>query len=185
MGCLFRFDKVKGVIINPDAVQLTEHIKLLDEKGQLFLIYLLDYESIYAQHPYVVRMRFALAKVYGHSPVDVTTELFKEAMFEYKILQYDSDRETERVYTDKIEMVQRELLDAKASKAIKEARQTIKDLSEDRAEIRMLIDKKDADVRLRGEGEALSLIEKYQIGKEKRKQEDKISQQQEMNNKKL
>lgn len=172
MSCLFTYDRVKGVIVHPEAVQLTDHIKLLSPQEQLFLLLWLDYHSIFSQHPTEERLRKALRKVFGSETYDHTTNPhMAEAIQEYKYCQYDSLRETERVYIDKLKYAQDEFTKETNFKKIGEIEKAIASFSNKLIEIRQQIDRAEADKRIRGDIE-LSLVEKWMERMEKKRQED-------------
>lgn len=159
---LFLFDKVKNVIIYPEALELTDHIKKLGKKDQVFLILYLDYNSPFNQHPEDIRLQMAKRDAYNDADYDhLKVKHMVQAINEYNALQYDYRRENIRKYTQLINNLSNQLITETIPKKISDIDDAIKKLDKRIQEMQEALDNSVQEIVLKGDKQ-LSLIEQWQ-----------------------
>jgi hypothetical protein len=161
---LFRVNKGKTAVLDEEAVKLCPDLQNLNSKETMLLILYVDYFSPYAQLPDAERLRRAKRHVYGKDDVHTETlKKFKDAVEAYKGMQYDSRRETFRVYKEKIAKIAQDLLDEENNRKIPEHIAASKELENQCKELQAEIDRMNLDDEQMIEGgDTITYIERWQ-----------------------
>jgi hypothetical protein len=111
MSLLFHTDNEGSAILHPEIVKLCPSLAALSEKEVLFIVLYTDYNSIYKQYPDNDRKRRAMFHAFGDNEVElVNSQRIQDAIADYNSLQYSSKLETAKIYQQKIDKYQQQLL---------------------------------------------------------------------------
>lgn len=108
MSYLFYADVKNNIVLHPDVIKLSPELGLLDEKEIMFIILAFDYNSIFRQFPERQRVSKAIWHVYQDNVPELLNEekrsaRIKNAIIEYKSLQYNRNIELVEMYNRKID----------------------------------------------------------------------------------
>lgn len=162
---LFKIDAQKGLLLHPEVIPLTEHLKKLDRRAIVYIVMAYDYESPYKQFPEQERIKKAKLRVYGNTTVNFNDEKLIEAgIEEYRSLQYNVYHEAIRTYTQKIEniniLISNEIDPNKLQNYM-----NAQDKLEDRIDKTWeRLNKSEEESRMKGDTK-LSMIEKWQLNR--------------------
>jgi hypothetical protein len=140
---LFKLDKAKKIVLNPDAVKLMPALRDLTEDETVYVVIFADYQSPYHQLPHEERLRRARHHVWGDSKKKVDSPLIQAAIEAYQGLQYDHNRELVIKYRAKIKMLSDALIDETKAKTLKEIDDAIERLSDRADKLQKQIDQSD------------------------------------------
>lgn len=111
MSLLFHTDNEGNALLHPEVVKLCPLLSTLSEKEVLFIVLYADYNSIYKQFPDNDRKRRAMFHAFGDNEADiVNSQRILDAIDDYVSLQYSSKLETAKVYQQKIDRFQQQLM---------------------------------------------------------------------------
>jgi hypothetical protein len=167
MSYLFFVDPSNNIILHPDCLKLCEELRVLDEKEAAAIVYAYDYNGPYKQFAERDRKRKALIKVYGSDDKDIfEKDKIQNAVDAYMSLQYNPKIELDRVYDQKIDGLQSELVSAKDEKDIARILKSIEMLRKSKRELQAEVyDEILKEGRVVGNA-SLSFLEKLQRNKD-------------------
>lgn len=111
MSLLFHTDFEGNAILHPEVVKLCPSLGALSEKEVLFIVLYADYNSIYKQFPDNDRKRRAMFHAFGENEYEIIdSQRILDAIADYNSLQYSSKLETAKVYQQKIDKFQLQLM---------------------------------------------------------------------------
>jgi len=111
MSLLFHCDSEGNALLHPEVVKLCPSLAALSEKEVLFIVLYADYNSIYKQRPDNDRKRLAMFHAFGDNEIEiVNSQRMQDAIEDYMSLQYSSKLETCRIYQQKIDKYQQQLM---------------------------------------------------------------------------
>ena len=111
MSLLFHTDSEGNALLHPEVVKLCPSLAALSEKEVLFIVLYADYNSIYKQRPDNDRKRLSMFHAFGDNESDlVNSQRIQDAITDYISVQYSSKLETARIYQQKIDKYQQQLL---------------------------------------------------------------------------
>jgi hypothetical protein len=162
---LFKIDAQSGLLLHPEVIPLTEHLKKLDRKAIVFIVLAYDYESPYKQFPEQERIKKAKLRIYGSTVVNFDNEKLVEAgIEEYRSLQYNVYHEAIRTYTQKIENINILIgneIDPNKLQNYMNAQDKLEERIDKTWE---RLNKSEEEMRMKGDAK-LSLIEKWQLNR--------------------
>lgn len=111
MSLLFHTDSDGSALLHPEVVKLCPSLAALSKEEVLFIVLYADYNSIYKQFPDNDRKRRAMFHAFGDNEVDlVNSKRMQDAIDDYVSLQYSTKLETAKVYQQKIDKYQQQLI---------------------------------------------------------------------------
>jgi len=162
---LFKIDAQSGLLLHPEVIPLTEHLKKLDRRTIVYIVMAYDYESPYKQFPEQERIKKAKLRCYGDTSIVFKDEkLVEKAVEEYRSLQYNVYHEAIRTYTQKIENINI-LINSELDPNKLQNYMNAQDKLEERIDKTWeRLNKTEEESRMKGDVK-LSMIEKWQINR--------------------
>jgi len=167
MPLLFKTQRRNKLVLHPDAIKLTTHLKKLSSDEVYYTILAYDYYSKYHQYPLRDRKLRAEREIFGAEAKNIEegNKKLKDAIEEYKSLQYDYRRELVNTYQEKIELNRAELISA-SSLAVKKLLDANRMLDAEINKLQHEIDKNEEALELQGGGR-ISFIEEWRENRKK------------------
>jgi hypothetical protein len=129
MSYLFYTNDSGTAILHPEVVNLVDSFRALNEKEMIYVILFTDYNSIYKQFPEQERRRKAMLHAFDDYNYDlVESPRILSAVQDYTSLQYSPKIETARIYQQKIDKFQEQLLTDDTPASSKKLGEAIDDL---------------------------------------------------------
>ncbi len=142
MSMLFYVDEFNNVVLHPEIIKLCPSLAALSEKEVCYIVKAYDYEGPYKQFPDNDRRRQAMFNVFGENEHDlVNSQRILDAATDYVSLQYSSKLETCKIYQQKIDKYQQQLLVDENPNSTKKICDAIDDLTKRIATLRGDYDK--------------------------------------------
>lgn len=111
MSFLFYLDEFTNCILHPEIIKLCPSLAALSEKEVAYIVKAYDYNSPYRQFPEHDRKRKSMWDAFGENEYDiVNSQRILDAAEDYVSLQYSTKLETCKVYQQKIDKYQQQLL---------------------------------------------------------------------------
>lgn len=161
---VFKVDHNFEIIINPDAVKLVPELTGLNDQELMYVILVADYvDGPYRKKPFEERCLMARKRVYGKDAAVKDSDNVRIALEVYKALVFDIRRETIDIYHRKIQVLQKETLQADTTfSRMKEIDSTISFMQDRISSINHELDIEEGEeIELRGK-KKLSYIEIWQ-----------------------
>jgi len=178
MAELIKFDpRSKEVVLHPEALKLSPVFKKVKPKDLRYIHLAYDYNSIFHQFTEKDRKNKAKFATYGNIDYDPEdNQHMKDAIEEYKSLQYDHRKEMLRVYQEKIMQLTFKLMDENSESKMLSIQKTISALDKELVDLDKAIQEGERKLILKGGG-GLTLVEDWQKNKAKRLRDEQIKKQ--------
>lgn len=142
MSMLFYVDDLQNILLHPEIVKLCPSLATLTEKEVVYIVKAYDYEGPYKQFPENDRRRKAMFDAFGENEHDlINSQRILDAAQDYVSLQYSTKIETCKIYQQKIDKYQQQLLVDENPSSTKKICDAIDDLTKRIAVLRGDYDK--------------------------------------------
>jgi hypothetical protein len=130
MSYLICINEQTGQILHPEIVKLCPSFQALTEKELLYVVLYTDYNSLYKQYPDHDRKRKSMLHAFGDNEYKlVESPHILTAIEDYTSLQYSPKIETAKVYQQKIDKYQEQLLEDDSAASSKKTADAIDDFT--------------------------------------------------------
>ena len=141
MSLLFSLNDENNAVLHKHCCKLIPELELLNGEDLLFVILFTDYYSPFYQLPSVDKLSRCCARAYPNKEIDpLKLERITRAIQAYDSLQYDSRREQIKLYREKIDNINNEIMASMSPTQIKSLLQTNSELERVIKEIQKEID---------------------------------------------